>query len=117
MADRYSVSDLESRAQAIISRIRMTKEPACISQNGHAAVMMVDAETYLDQMQALDEFKRIFDDESSIRPAPRLDETAAPRYRWRCTRCGYTVDADELPEDFICPICGAGREEFERIEL
>ena len=41
----------------------------------------------------------------------------APRYGWRCMLCGYIVEVDELDEDFVCPICGAGRELFERIEL
>lgn len=36
---------------------------------------------------------------------------------WRCSLCGYIVEADELPDDFMCPICGAGKEFFERITL
>lgn len=39
------------------------------------------------------------------------------RVAWRCTLCGYIEFADELPEDFVCPICGAPRELFERIEI
>lgn len=40
-----------------------------------------------------------------------------PRYGWRCSLCGYIVELDELPDDFTCPMCGMGREYFERIEL
>ena len=40
-----------------------------------------------------------------------------PRYGWRCLLCGYVVEMDELPEDFTCPMCGATRDMFERIEL
>ncbi|MDO4891264.1 MAG: rubredoxin [Coriobacteriaceae bacterium] len=36
---------------------------------------------------------------------------------WKCKICGYVVEMDELPEDFTCPICGMGREMFERVEL
>ena len=36
---------------------------------------------------------------------------------WRCTLCGYVVEMDELPDDFKCPICGVGKEFFERIEI
>ena len=43
--------------------------------------------------------------------------TAKPRIAWRCMICGYTIEADELPEDFACPMCGVGRDLFERIEL
>ncbi|WP_139653502.1 flavin reductase [Raoultibacter phocaeensis] len=50
-----------------------------------------------------------------------LGETAeaseTPRIAWRCTVCGHIEEVDELPEDFICPVCGVGRELFERIEL
>lgn len=42
-----------------------------------------------------------------------------PRYAWQCTLCGYIEEGypDGLPDDYACPICGAGPEMFERIEL
>ena len=27
------------------------------------------------------------------------------KHGWRCTVCGFILEADELPEDFICPVC------------
>ena len=46
---------------------------------------------------------------------------AAPsdvRYGWRCTFCGYVEEGyDELPEGYKCPICGKGRDIFNRVEL
>ena len=38
---------------------------------------------------------------------------------WRCTICGYIEEGypDGLPADYMCPICGATRDMFERIEL
>lgn len=38
---------------------------------------------------------------------------------WRCMLCGYIEEGypDGLPEDYLCPICGATRDMFERIEL
>lgn len=45
------------------------------------------------------------------------DPDRSPRYGWRCTFCGYIVEMNELPDDFTCPICGMGKEFFERIEL
>lgn len=42
---------------------------------------------------------------------------AAPKFAWRCTICGHIEYVDELPDDFTCPICGVGKEMFERIEL
>ena len=48
---------------------------------------------------------------------PAETEGGAPRYGWRCQLCGYVVEMDELPDDFTCPICGVGKDQFERIEL
>ena len=31
-----------------------------------------------------------------------------------CTICGYVYKGEELPEDFVCPICFASRELFEK---
>lgn len=42
---------------------------------------------------------------------------AKPKYAWRCTVCGYIEYVEDLPDDFVCPICGVGKEMFERIEL
>lgn len=40
------------------------------------------------------------------------------KYTFRCTVCGYevTIDEPELPEDFVCPVCGVGRDFFELVE-
>ncbi|MDO5563858.1 MAG: flavin reductase [Eubacteriales bacterium] len=34
---------------------------------------------------------------------------------WICKICGYIYEGDELPKDFICPICKHGAIDFERI--
>lgn len=44
-------------------------------------------------------------------------DASGARIAWRCTVCGHIEYVDELPDDFICPICGVGKEMFERIEL
>ena len=28
----------------------------------------------------------------------------------------YVYEGDELPDDFVCPLCGAGKEDFEKAE-
>lgn len=51
---------------------------------------------------------------------PASDAGAEPgkaRVAWRCTICGHIEYVDELPEDFECPVCGMGREVFEKIEV
>ena len=45
---------------------------------------------------------------------PEAVPTAGGRVGWRCTVCGYVIYRDELPDDFMCPICGMGKEMFER---
>lgn len=50
-------------------------------------------------------------------PAAAGGSGTGGRIGWRCIICGYVVEADELPQDFTCPVCGVGREMFERIEI
>ena len=71
MTRHYSVSQLNKRAQAIVAEACTSKEPIFISQNGRASAVIVDVDTYLTSMQALDEFMRIYKKESSIKPAPK----------------------------------------------
>ena len=41
---------------------------------------------------------------------------AAGSKRWACELCGYIYEGDSLPEDFLCPICGAGTDLFEEVQ-
>jgi rubrerythrin len=34
--------------------------------------------------------------------------------KWRCTVCDYIHEGDEPPEE--CPICGAPKDAFEKVE-
>ena len=36
--------------------------------------------------------------------------------KWVCTVCGYVYEGDEFPEDYECPICGVGPDQFEKVE-
>ena len=48
------------------------------------------------------------------------DAAAGPiaMHHFRCLLCGYVVETcdEELPEGFRCPMCGAGREMFKKID-
>ncbi|MDE7406083.1 MAG: flavin reductase [Clostridiales bacterium] len=35
--------------------------------------------------------------------------------KYRCTICGYVYEGDEVPDDYVCPICGVGKDLFEEI--
>jgi len=44
--------------------------------------------------------------------------------KWVCQACGYVYDTadgvppgasfDDLPDDWVCPICGAAKDQFEK---
>ncbi len=36
---------------------------------------------------------------------------------WRCKICGYIYEGEELPADFICPLCKHGAADFEKITV
>ena len=43
---------------------------------------------------------------------PEVAEEASTKKKFVCKLCGYVHEADELPADFVCPICGSGADEF-----
>jgi len=49
-----------------------------------------------------------------IKPKPqaKLEEE---RHGYVCKICGYFYEGDTLPEDFICPLCKHGADDFERV--
>lgn len=56
--------------------------------------------------------------EEQLAAAPAESNGAEqPKVAWRCTICGHMEYVDELPDDFVCPVCGVGKEFFERAEL
>ena len=34
---------------------------------------------------------------------------------WRCTVCNHVYEGENLPDDYVCPICKHGKEDFEKI--
>ena len=60
MAKHYSAEELGTNFAEIAQEAIETDEPIFISQGGQANVALVNADTYLQDMQALSEFKRIF---------------------------------------------------------
>lgn len=52
--------------------------------------------------------------QSSIKPAPE-PSASGQKSAWRCSVCGYLYEGDELPEDFICPLCKHPASDFEKI--
>ncbi len=46
--------------------------------------------------------------------ASKVEETTKNAYR--CKICGYVYEGESLPDDFVCPWCKRGADEFEIIE-
>lgn len=46
-----------------------------------------------------------------VKPKPQTEGKKG----WVCTICGYVYEGEELPEDFICPLCKHGAADFEPI--
>jgi rubrerythrin len=54
--------------------------------------------------------------QAKIKPKPaQVGKTADGKTIWRCRICGYEYVGDELPEDFICPICKHPSTDFEKV--
>jgi flavorubredoxin/flavin reductase (DIM6/NTAB) family NADH-FMN oxidoreductase RutF len=47
----------------------------------------------------------------NIKPKPQ--PTAEKKKGFVCKICGYVYEGDELPPDFVCPLCKHGAEDFE----
>ena len=45
---------------------------------------------------------------AEIKPKPKKVE----KKQWECRICGYVYEGDEVPDDFKCPLCNHGKEDF-----
>ena len=48
-----------------------------------------------------------------VKPKPQTENKTG----WVCNICGYVYEGDELPDDFVCPLCKHGAADFEKIEV
>lgn len=54
--------------------------------------------------------------QDNIKPKPEaVGTTPKGETIWRCRICGYEWVGEELPDDFICPICKHPKADFEKI--
>ena len=40
--------------------------------------------------------------------------TEQGKVAWVCTICGYVYYGEEIPDDFVCPVCGVTKEFFKK---
>ena len=66
------------------------------------------------QLEKIDQIvSGIVDDLSGKGSAKAKEKKTA----WRCKICGHVVVMDELPSDFVCPLCKHPASDFEKIEI
>ena len=49
--------------------------------------------------------------QENVKPKPQTEGKKG----WVCKVCGYVYEGDELPDDFVCPLCKHGPADFEPI--
>ena len=51
---------------------------------------------------------------ADVQAAAPAEEKPEGQHRYVCKVCGYVYEGDSLPEDYKCPLCGAGAEYFKQ---
>ena len=86
----------------------------------------IDVDTHTIFVAKIINTKKLSDDEvmtydyyhkvkNGVTP-PKAPTYEKPKKGYRCKICGYVYEGNELPKDFVCPICGAPASAFEKIE-
>ena len=84
----------------------------------------VDLGSHIMFVGEITEMKTLSDVESAtyayyqkhIKPKPQpVGKTSDGKTIWRCRICGYEYVGEEMPDDFICPICKHPKADFEKI--
>ena len=50
--------------------------------------------------------------QKNVKPKPKTEEKKG----YVCKICGYVYEGEELPENFVCPLCKHGATDFEKIK-
>ena len=54
--------------------------------------------------------------QENIKPKPEaVGTTPKGETIWRCKICGYEYVGEELPDDFICPVCKHPASDFKKL--
>jgi flavin reductase (DIM6/NTAB) family NADH-FMN oxidoreductase RutF len=54
---------------------------------------------------------------ANIKPQPAAEPAEGGKTVWRCKICGYIYEGEDLPDDFICPICKHPASDFEKVVI
>jgi len=50
--------------------------------------------------------------QENVKPKPE----AKGKTGWVCKVCGYIYEGEVLPDDFVCPLCKHGAQDFEKLK-
>lgn len=84
---------------------------------------MIDLGTHTMFIASVDDMEVLSSDpsatyayyQSHIKPQPEKNVSGGKTV-WRCTVCGYVYEGEELPSDFICPLCKHPASDFEKVQ-
>lgn len=113
----------------IVGNIKVINEGVCgylvcevvniIDANTHDVIIakVVDTKKYNDEKEMTYRYYHEVIKGKAPKKAPTYEEVEEPKttgkYKYVCDLCGYVLETDEeLPDDFICPLCGADRSHF-----
>jgi len=106
--------------------VRTANGVAYVTENVNAVISAsvietVDMGTHSVFIAEVTEAKKLSDEASATytyyqkhikpQPQPALEDKKG----WVCKVCGYVYEGDVLPEDYVCPLCKHGPEDFEKI--
>ena len=72
----------------------------------------------ITDMDVLDDMPSVTYDyyHKNVKPQPQdTGKTENGQTVWRCRICGYEYVGEELPEDFVCPLCKHPASDFEKV--
>lgn len=52
--------------------------------------------------------------QDNIKPKRPVAPATPAKTKWVCEVCGYEYEGEELPEGYVCPLCGVGPERFRK---
>lgn len=106
-------------------RVKRTENGLVILDEYINAYISLEVEQYVDLdthgmfICTVTEAQKINDKESmtysfyhkNVKPKPKTEKTKG----YVCKICGYVYEGETLPDDFVCPICKHGAEDFEAL--
>ena len=112
--------EAEERMERVPGGVRGLARTAVLrwaTERGHSVVASGDVDEALDELMPFQKRMRIIAEaRSSLEGAERamLEEPAAEETRAICRICGYAARVEHPSQ---CPVCGAGAEEFEALDV